>query len=54
MNGYDREEMILEEMLSAGEISQSEYNKEMRDLQRAYLDEAETSARDAYENELNR
>ena len=54
MDMYDREEQDLGEQLESGFISLDEYNKAMRDLQRAYRDEAMQSAEDAYRDELDR
>ncbi|MDD5060654.1 MAG: hypothetical protein PHN44_00015 [Candidatus Marinimicrobia bacterium] len=54
MNGFDREEMMLEQDLEAGNISVAEYNSGMRDIQRDYADSARESAQDAYERELDR
>ena len=50
----EREEDALEQDLAEGRISQSEFNKEMRELQMDYRASAEESAMDAYQNELER
>jgi len=48
MNQRDREEQQLEDDLFNGAISQSEFNKEMRDLNRWYRDSLEEEAQEAY------
>lgn len=48
MNQRDREEQQLEDDLSNGFITQSEFNKEMRDLNRWYRDSLEEEAQEAY------
>jgi hypothetical protein len=48
----EHEENILEEQLSAGEISLAEYNESIRDLEREYRAEAEESAQEAYRDTL--
>ena len=50
----ERYEKQLEEELASGAISQIEFNREMRDLQRDYADAARESAEDAYRNEFDR
>jgi len=54
MDQMEREEMALEQDLAEGRISQTDYNKEMRELQRDYRDAAEESAMGAYRDELDR
>lgn len=46
----EREEEHLEEQLANGEITISEFNKEMRELQRDYHAAAEAAAQEAYDN----
>jgi hypothetical protein len=50
----EREEDALCEDYNSGLISLSEYNKAVNDLHRSYRADAEESARDAYERELDR
>jgi hypothetical protein len=54
MDAFEREEMILEQDLNAGNISIGEFNNEMRSIQRDYINSARESAQDAYERELDR
>jgi len=54
MDALEREEDDLQERLASGEISVKEYNSEFTELQRSYRAEAEESARDAYEEEMDR
>ena len=54
MDGWEREEQMLSDDLASGNISQGEYNNEMRALQRDYCDAARESAQDAYDRELER
>jgi hypothetical protein len=49
----EREEQDLCDRVNSGEISTTEYNQEMRDLQREYRGMAEEAAQDAYDNEMN-
>jgi len=51
---FDREQEYLEEQLSSGEMSNGEYNKEMRALERDFRDAAEESAQQAYDDEMGR
>lgn len=51
---YEREERDIDERLNRGEISNDEYWKELRDLQRDYRSAAEEAAQDAYDLELSR
>lgn len=53
MDWFEREVQWLELMLDNGEISQTEFNKEMRALEREYADNAYCAAREAYDNELD-
>jgi hypothetical protein len=53
-SAIEREEDALSEQLANGDISPTEYNREMRELQRDYRDAAEESARNAYEQERER
>ena len=50
----EREQEALARELERGNIDNSEYNEAMRDLERDYRDAAHESARDAYEQELDR
>ena len=49
-----REEDILCEQLNRGEITQAEFNKEMREMRRDYRAMAEESAQKAYDEEMGR
>lgn len=49
---FEREEQSIEDDLANGIISQQEYNNQMRELQRDYRAEAEDSAQQAYDNEM--
>jgi len=53
MNQFDKEEAHLEQMLSSGQISVYEYNKEMQELQRDYIECAREAAEMAYEEEFD-
>lgn len=53
-DAYEREEVALEERLHSGELSQAEFNEEMRDLGRAYHEEADRAADEAYWAERER
>lgn len=50
----EKEEEILEEQLAEGGITQDEFNKAIRELHRDYAAEAEQSAQDAHDRELER
>ena len=50
----EREEDILCEQLNRGEITQAEFNKEMREMRRDYRAMAEESAQNAYDEEMGR
>ena len=50
----EREEKLLEEQLNGGLIDNKEFNQRLIELQRAYQEEARESARQAYEDELDR
>jgi hypothetical protein len=54
MDAYDREEQDIADRHSRGEITNKEYNKEIRDLQREWRWEAEESAQRAYDDEMSR
>ena len=54
MDMYDREMEDLETDLANGVISQEEFNKSVRRLQREYREEAMQSAEDAYKSELDK
>lgn len=49
----EREEQDICDRHNNGEISLSEYNREMQSLQREYRAMAEEAAQDAYDNEMN-
>lgn len=51
---FEREEEHLIEQLNRGEITQVQYRKEMRELQRDYQAAAEESAQRAYDEEMHR
>ena len=53
MTQYEREEEQLERDLREGKISQAQYNKELRDMQRDYRDEMRGLAEDAAERAYN-
>ncbi|MCP4101725.1 MAG: hypothetical protein GY750_09915 [Lentisphaerae bacterium] len=46
----EKEEQYLEEQLANGEITNAEFNKEMRELQRDHRAAAEEAAQEAYDN----
>ena len=48
----DREIDNLEQQLANGDISNAEFNRELREIERDYSAQAEESARDAYDREL--
>lgn len=50
----EREEQALEDALRKGEISNTEYNLEMLELQRGYRAYTEEAAQQAYEDEIGR
>ena len=58
MNQYEREEEQLEQDLRSWLVTQAEYNKLLRDMQRAMQDEARGAAEDAaeraYRDEMER
>lgn len=54
MNQYEREEEQLEQDLRSGLVTQAEYNKLLRDMQRAMQDEARGAAERAYRDEMER
>lgn len=51
-NQFDREEQFLEDQLMNGEITQEEFNREIKELYREYREAAEDSASSAYDREL--
>lgn len=51
---FEREELDIENRLHSGEISNKEYNQEMRELARDYRDCAENAAQEAFHDEMNR
>lgn len=52
MDAFEREERILQEQLDHGEITISEYNRELRELERDYADAAHEAAERAHYEEL--
>ena len=50
----DREEARLIEMLNSGLITQEQFRKQMREMQRDYQAAAEESAQRAYDDEMAR
>lgn len=48
----EREEQYLEDLLTGGEITITEFNFEMRELQRDYQAAAEQAGQDAYAREM--
>lgn len=53
LNQYEREEEQLERDLHEGRITQAEYNKQLRDMQRDYRDEMRGMAEEAAERAYN-
>ena len=49
----EREENFLDEQLSSGYISNSEYTTAINDIQRDYQAAAEEASQDAYDNEMD-
>jgi hypothetical protein len=49
---YEREEAQLEQELSCGDISEREYNNQMRHMQQSYWEEAKGAAQCAYDDEM--
>lgn len=49
---FEQAEDQLVRELNEGRITQFEYNKELRELQREYRDAAQEAAHDAYEREM--
>jgi hypothetical protein len=47
----EREEQYVQDRFDNGEITQEQYNKEIREIYRDYQAEAEESAQDAYQRE---
>lgn len=54
MDAFEREEQMLEEQLANGEISNEEFNDEMRELQRDYRGAAQEAAESAYNDVMGR
>lgn len=54
MDQFEREEDFLEQQLNNGEITLTEFNREMRELQRDYRAAAEEAAEQAYRDEMGR
>ena len=53
MTQYEREEEQLERDLIEGRISQAQYNKDLRDMQRDYREEMRGLAEEAAERAYN-
>lgn len=53
-DAYDRAEEMLFAAHERGELSQADFNTELRELARDYRDEAENAAWDAYYDEQER
>ena len=53
MGWYEREEEQLENELANGEISNKEFNAAIRDMRREQEENAQQSAREAYDREMN-
>jgi len=51
---FEREEEEIERQLNDGEIDIKEYNKRMREIARDYRTAAEESAREKYDDEMER
>jgi len=51
-SAIEREEAFLEDQLANGEITLSEFNREMREVQRDFRAAAEEAAQEAYDNEM--
>ncbi len=51
-NQFDRAEAQIERDFDDGLMTQAEYNREMRELQRDYRSAAVEAAMDAYEREM--
>jgi hypothetical protein len=49
----EREEQYFIDQLNAGEITEFEFEQEMRELQRSYRAAAEEAAQNAYDAEMN-
>lgn len=49
----EREEQRLCDLLNRGYITQAEFNKQMRDLQREYRAMAQDAAQEAYDREMD-
>jgi hypothetical protein len=54
MNQLEREEQALEDDYNSGAISLKELNRETRDLHASYREQAQESAQNAYDEELDR
>jgi len=54
MDQFEREEDEIIRQINDGEISQSEGNRQLRELRRDYQAVAEESAQRAYDDELQR
>ena len=54
MDAFEREEQDLQERFANGEITTKEHNYELRELQRDYMAQAEESAQEAYDREMDK
>ena len=52
MNIIEREEQLLEDEYNAGEISQKEFNRLIKELHNDYREQAEEAAQNAYDDEM--
>jgi len=53
MTQFEDEEECICDAMNNGEISQEQGRRELRELRRNYTDEAEESAQDAYDGEMD-
>lgn len=51
---YEREHDYLVDQVNSGQITQKEFNQQMRDLNRDYQAAAQESAQEAYDREMDR
>lgn len=54
MDEYERDEQEIEDRFRAGEISATQYNREMKALYNDYKADAEEAATNAYNEEMAR
>jgi hypothetical protein len=50
---FEQQEEALEESYANGELTEKEYQYEMREMQMSYQAEAEEAAMNAYDNEMS-